>query len=115
MHLTFSFADMPLFDYFVLTYLKTYTKGSYNFHLKPHKTAFYFLCSTSLQFEEKSIPTMHLKTTRGRAYLFDFPWWEGFSTFESIDEARQYAESQTSKDFVHDNDFSIQADPIQCI
>ena len=115
MHLTPSFADMPLFDYFVLTYLKTCTNRSYSCHLKPHKTAFYILCSTSPQFQDKSIPTMHLNTMRERVYLFDFARWERFSTLESIDEARQYAESRTSNDFVHDNDFSIQADPIQCI
>merc|ERR1719433_1408476 len=45
---------------------------------------------------------------RGRAYLLDFALREGFSTFESIDEARQYAESQASNDFSHANAFSFQ-------
>merc|ERR1712038_753294 len=67
--------------------------------------------------QETSIPNKNaLKDyERGRAYLLDFALREGFSTFESIDEARQYAESQASNDFSHGNDFSIQDDSIQCI
>merc|ERR1712038_892049 len=67
--------------------------------------------------QENSMPNKNaLKDyERGRAYLFDFALREGFSTFESIDEARQYAESQASNNFAHGNNFSIQDDSIQCI